>query len=163
MVQKDYRKALKSKGWSETEVQHALRELDRVTQQDVFFAKVGFYSALLVVVLANILISFTLLFLSLVLAPVFLYVVVLLLGLVIGFLYHFLISDIGHIGKEHHLLALFIIPAIALVNLVVIVLVANTIIADLALTTGVHNAWLTAVVFAISLLLPTLLARVLRK
>ncbi|MEK6940156.1 MAG: hypothetical protein AABX31_05495, partial [Nanoarchaeota archaeon] len=51
------REELKQKGWRESELLKAEAILDKSTKHDIFFSKIVFWSALVVIVFANLLIS----------------------------------------------------------------------------------------------------------
>jgi hypothetical protein len=156
-------KMLKKKGWPEYEIKKTIAILDKEKAHDAFFSKIVFYSSLLVIIFANLMISFAILFLAVALSSWLVYLVAIVLALVIGFLYNFLITDIGHIEKRHHVFALITIPLIALMNIIVMVLLANKIILDLGLNTGQHNIWILAITFALVFLLPSLVDKIFRE
>ena len=158
-MKKNLRETLKKKGWHEKEVKQAMKSLERVTEHDIHFSKIVFYSALLLIVFANIMSAFALMFISILISPLLLYLFVVILALVMGFLYNYLILDIGHLDKEHHILAMIAIPVIAFVNIVVMVLVSNSLITSLEIVNETHNPWLLAIIFSIFLLSPSVIGK----
>ena len=159
MVKKYLRETLKKKGWQEREIRETMKDLERVSEHDVHFSKVVFYSALLLIVFANVMMAFALMFISILISPLLLYLLVIVLALVMGFLYNYLILDVGHVGKEHHILALITIPLIAFINVVIMVLVGNSLIKSLEIVNVPHNPWLVGVVFSVFLLFPSLIEK----
>ena len=151
---------LKEKGWSDEEIKHAQKVLERSEKHDVFFSKIVFWSALLVTIFANVLVSLILIPFLIVLNQWVLYSLIILLGGTIGFLYNFLITDIGHLEKKHHILASIIIPVIALANLVVMVIFSNRFIADLNINNPPHNPWIVSAVFIVAFIIPYLVDRI---
>ena len=147
---------LKEKGWTEQEIERAKNIIEKHEWHDVFFSKIVFWSALLVTIFANLLVSLILIPFLIVLNEWVLFSVVALLGLMIGFVYNFLITDIGHLEKKHHLLAGIIIPIITLANLVVMVIYSNRFITELKVNNPLHNPWLIALLFSAMFILPFL-------
>ena len=156
------KKKLKQKGWHPQEIQHAESIMEKKFPHDVHFSKIVFYSALVVIVFANILVSLVLIPFLIALNKWALFALVIIFGGTIGFLYNFLITDIGHLQKKHHLTAAIIIPIIALANLVVMIMFSNKFIAELKINLPPHNPWITAGLFAVAFILPYLFSQ-LRK
>lgn len=145
---------LQEKGWSEEEIRKAEQTLENAERHDVHFSKIVFWSALVVIIFANLVVSLVLIPFLIVLNKWVLYSIIVLLAGTIGFLYNFLIMDIGHLEKKHHLLAGIIVPVLALANMIVMVLAANKFISDLQVENVQHNPWIVAVVFAVAFILP---------
>ena len=151
---------LKEKGWSDEEINHAQKILEKREHHDVFFSKIVFWSALLVTLFANVIVSLILVPFLIVLNSWILFSLIILLGGTIGFLYNFLITDIGHLEKKHHLSASIIIPVIALANLVIMVIFSNKFIVELKINNSQHNPWIVAGVFVIAFILPYIIDRI---
>jgi len=145
---------LLEKGWSKEEIAKVEESLQWATQHDVHFSKIVFWSSLVVVIIANIILSLILIPFLIVLNKGVLFTLVIILGGTIGFIYNFLITDIGHLPKKHHIMAGIIIPFLALANMVVVVVVSNRFIADLQVKNAPHNPFTVAVVFAIAFIIP---------
>jgi len=151
---------LMMKGWEEREIHKAEKILERAEKHDVFFSKIVFWSALIVIIFANIIVSLVLIPFLIVLNKWILYAIVVLLAGSIGFLYNFLITDIGHLEKKHHFLASIIVPIIALANMIVMVYVSNRFIADLKVENIPHNPWAVALVFMAAFILPYIIDKI---
>src|SRR3989344_1919997 len=145
---------LRQKGWREEDLLKAEAILDKATKHDIFFSKIVFWSALLVIIFANLLVSIILIPFLITLYDLVLYAIVAVLGLVIGFLYNFLITDIGLLETKHHRAASIIIPIIAVGNVVVMVLTSNRFIESIKLNNQPHNPWIVAAIFAGAFILP---------
>jgi hypothetical protein len=150
---------LKEKGWSEEEIIKAESALNRAEKQDIHFSKIVFWSALIVTIFGNFIVSLILIPFLIVLNKWVLYAIVVLLAGSIGFLYKLLIMDIGHLEKKHHLFASILVPLIALINMVGMVLVSNRFIRDLNVENVQHNPIIVAIVFAVVLILPYVLSK----
>ena len=149
---------LKEKGWSEKEILHAEEVLEKTIGYDVQLSKIVFWSALVVIIFANVLISLILIPFLIAFKPLFLYGIVVLLGGTIGFLYKFLITDIAHLKKKHHILASILVPFIALANMVVMVLVSNKYAVDF--NVELQNPWIVAVIFSAAFIIPYLARKI---
>ena len=77
-----------------------------------------------------------------------------------GFLYNFLINDIGHLERKHHILASILVPVLAVLNLVIVVLVSNNLIRDLNVRNNPHNPWILSIIFATAFILPFILDQI---
>jgi len=151
---------LRKKGWDEREILKAEKILEREEHHDMFFSKIVFWSALVVIIFANLVVSLILIPFLIVLKQWILYSIIVLLAGTIGFLYNFLITDIGHLKRKHHVFAGIIVPSLALANFVIMVIVANQFITNLPIKNQPHNPWLISGVFAITFILPSLLGRI---
>jgi len=151
---------LQEKGWNENEIKKAERILEKEEKHDTHFSKIVFWSALVVIIFANLLVSLILIPFLIVLNKWLLYTTIVILAGTVGFLYNFLITDIGHLEKKHHLTAAIIIPILALANMTIMVFVSNRFIRDLKVDNVQHNIWITAIVFAVAFILPYLLDQI---
>ena len=159
-MKKETKKKLKIKGWEDKEIEDAEKELEKEAQHDAHFSKIVFWSALVVIIFANFVVSMVLIPFLIALQQLYLYVFVVILGGVVGFLYKFLITDIGHLEKKHHIAAGIIIPIIALANMIIVVLAANNFILDLKIQTAPHSPWVVAAIFAVAFILPYLFGKI---
>ncbi|MFA6461467.1 MAG: hypothetical protein WCV90_04310 [Candidatus Woesearchaeota archaeon] len=153
---------LRQKGWSEKEILRAKSILERAEVHDVFFARMVFWSALVVIVFANLLISLIMIPFLIFLNSWVLYSIVALLGLMIGFVYNFLITDIKHLTWHHHLLAGILLPVIALINMIVMVLFSNR-YAEKAAFSHTNSPWIIGIIFAVMFILPALIDTLRRR
>ncbi|MBI4151488.1 hypothetical protein HY496_00830 [Candidatus Woesearchaeota archaeon] len=145
---------LQKKGWNDREIAKAERFINVPRPQDTYFSKIVFWSALMVIIFANVIVSLVLIPFLIVFQNVILYSIIILLAGSIGFLYRLLITDIGHLEQKHHIWAGILIPLIAAVNMVVVVLVSNSFIRDVAKTSTPQNPWLIAALFSAALIIP---------
>ena len=151
---------LQKRGWNEMEIQRAEKILETPRSYDVHFSKIVFWSALAVIIIANIMVSLILIPFLVVLKSWVLYAIIALLALAVGLLYKFLITNIGHLESKHHLAASIIIPVVAFTNFVVMVIVSNNFIADVGAKTPQHNPWIIGVLFAVVLIVPYVAGKV---
>ncbi|MEK6901928.1 MAG: hypothetical protein AABX37_06290 [Nanoarchaeota archaeon] len=162
-MKKNTKLQLKEKGWSEREIKHAESLLHRQAAHDVHFSKIVFWCALLVTIVGNIILSLILIPFLLILDNWIVYAIVILLALMMGFIYNFLVTDIGHLQLKHHLLAAIIIPCIALANIFIMVLASNKLLAHAELQTPVQSPGIIAILFALVFMIPYLVDQFLLK
>lgn len=147
---------LREKGWTSREIDRANQLLHEIRPHDVHFFKIVLWSALIVIVFGNLLVSVILVpFLGFTTSWI-LFLLVIILGGMIGFLYNFLITDIGILGKKHHIMAGILVPLLALVNMILMVFLSHS----LAPTGIEHNPFIVGGVFAIAFILPYLIDQV---
>ena len=154
---------LEQKGWNTQDILHAQKIVEKNDKQDIFFSKIVFWSALVIIIFANIIVSLILIPFLIVLNNVILYSVIALLALVVGFLYNFLITDIGRLGKKHHRAAAVIIPLLGIINMVVVVLISNRFITDVKAQNAPHNPWVAAIVFVVAFIVPYLVDQIVQE
>jgi hypothetical protein len=154
---------LKEKGWSEEEIKKAESILEQEKEHDVHFSKIVFWSALVVIIFANLLVSLILIPFLIVFNQLIIYPITALLGGTIGFLYNFLITDIGHLKSKNHLVAGFLVPLIALANMMTMVFVSNRFITEIKIKNSLHNPWIIAGIFAVAFILPTIFYKLFKK
>ena len=148
---------LLNKGWHEAEVKKAEDILEKTEHQDVFMSKIVFWSALVVIIFANLMVSLVLIPFLIVLNQWLMYLLVVVMAGVVGFLYNFLVLDIGHLEKKHHTLAAIIVPILALTNMTIMVLITNQFIKDLKVQNTTHNPWIIGIVFGVAFITPYLI------
>ncbi len=150
---------LKEKGWSDQEIKKAEAALERSERYDLHFSKIVFWSAMVVVVFANIVIAGVLIPFLIALNQWVLYSAVVILAGTIGFLYNFLITDIGHLERKHHLWAGILVPLLALGNIIAVVLLANRFIQDAKVQNVQQNPYLIGGMFVVAFILPYVVDR----
>jgi hypothetical protein len=152
---------LKRKGWSAAEIQKAEQTIRERKMMDksrtsVFSNKIVYWMVIAVIVLGNFIVSILLIPFLLVLNRLALNLVIILLGFAIGLLFNFLINDVEHIGKKHHLLAGFLIPILALVNISVMINVANAINSALSIGALKEDPVTLSIMYVAAFILPYL-------
>ncbi|MDP3990064.1 MAG: hypothetical protein Q8Q01_02560 [archaeon] len=155
-MKQQHKSNLLKKGWTVREINKAESIIEQKGWYDVHFSKIVFWSALVVIVFANVIVSLVMIPFLIVLNSWVLFSITVLLAGMIGFLYNFLITDIGHLEHKHHLMATIIVPAVALINLFVVVITSNSLIEQLGAGKSQNNPWLIAIVFAVAFTIPAL-------
>lgn len=153
---------LSRKGWTQAELQKTESILEHSDPHHLFFSKMVFWSALLVIVIGNILVSLVVIPFLFFLQPQALYVIVAILALVIGWLYNFLITDIQIMERKHHILASIFVPLFAALNFVLVVIYSNKYLQKLGDSTQ-YNPWVVSLLFAVVFLIPFLFGLLRKK
>jgi hypothetical protein len=115
--------------------------------------KIVYWMSLLVLTISNFFIAIVLIPFLLALSALPLYLIVMLLGGIMGMIFNHLIKDIEHIEARHHLFAAFFIPLIGVVDLFIVVNLANK-IAKVLLIKAHTDAMSVSLVFVASFLFP---------
>jgi hypothetical protein len=123
---------LKEKGWSDDEVDNALNIIYSPEKQEKhavfteFSSPLVYWSLLIVAIIGNFIASVVLIPIMLFLTRFQLYAVIFLLAISFGAFFNLLLKDIEHVDYKHHIMGGVFIPAIAFINVYVIVNLANT-------------------------------------
>lgn len=145
---------LQQKGWNDAEIKKAEAVLERDLRYDVHFSRIVFWSAIIVIIFANIVVAGVLIPFLIALNEWVLYSAVIILAGMVGFLYNFLITDIGHLERKHHLWAGILVPLLALGNIMVVVILSNKFIQDAQIPNVQQDPYVIGVVFAVAFILP---------
>lgn len=150
---------LQQKGWNDAEILKAEQALARDLRYDVHFSRIVFWSAVIVIIFANIIVAGVLIPFLIALNEWVLYSAVIILAGIVGFLYNFLITDIGHLKRKHHVWAGILVPLLALGNIVVVVILSNKVIQDARIPNVQHDPYMVGMVFAIAFIVPYVVDR----
>lgn len=151
---------LQKKGWNDIEIRNAEQVLARELRYDVHFSRIVFWSAIIVIVFANIVVAGVLIPFLIALNQEVLYSAVIVLAGTVGFLYNFLITDIGHLERKHQVGAGILVPLLAVGNIVAVVILSNKVIQDARIPNVQHDPYLVGAVFAVAFILPYILDRI---
>lgn len=122
-----------SRGWAEEEAEKTMQIIhsDEKKLKHIGYKTsmnfVVYWTVLLVLTLANFVVSIVLVPFLLILKPFFVEIIAGVLGAIFGLLFNLIIRDIEHIETKHHLAAAIFIPAVAIINIFVVVNVSNSI------------------------------------
>jgi hypothetical protein len=122
-----------------------------------------FWSSIVVVVCANLLVSSILVPFLTILDSWFFDVVTLLIALIIGIMYAFLLLDVAHLERSHKLFAGFFVPFIATANAI---LLWNVVVDYIAQSGGLvtrQNPWMVSVLYGAVFAVPYVLDLVKRE
>ncbi|MBS3131476.1 hypothetical protein J4212_03535 [Candidatus Woesearchaeota archaeon] len=160
------KKRLLEKGWEEKEAEKAAR-ITAIAKESRHPAikkldKAVYWIALSVAVFGNFVISIALVPVLIALKGIGLYLTVIVLGVSFGLLIELLVRSIEHLERKHHVFLGIFLPAIALVNLVIIANIAFYYEKILKISNP-HNPFLVGIVYALAFIAPFLLYKVLLK
>ena len=151
----EYKQQLFKKGWTQGEMRKAESILERKDFHNVFFSKIVFWSALLVIIIGNILVSLVLIPFLFFLEERALYIIVAILAFMIGALYNFLITDIEYLERKHHVMASILVPLFAVINFILVTVASNNYLKKLGDNVQ-HNPWVISLLFAVVFMIPFL-------
>ena len=155
---KTFRERLVEKGWAEDEIKKTMGMVYGEGKQEKHIEykqemnKVVYWVTLLVLTIANFLISIVLIPFLLVMKPYQLGIIVGLLGFMFGLMFNLIVRDIEHIETKHHVVAAIFIPSIALINVFVMVSISNNLSARLGLVQ--ENPIIISLIYVAAFLAP---------
>ena len=151
---------LKEKGWDDAEIaktvgimQQAGGETGAVEKSQVLV----YWMILIDLGIGNMLISFGLIPFLMVLNPGFVLAIVGVIGFVLGLFFNMLVWDLEQVKTEHHYAAMFFIPGAAILNMSIIVIVANA-LAALLKTAPPKNPYVISGVYIAAFIVPYIVA-----
>ena len=152
-------KELKKKGWSEEDIKKAdeiiaARRLQDKSKSYAHSNKLLYWSAFILVVIGNFIISMALIPFLLVLNKATLDIIVIIIGFSFGLFFNLILKDIEGIEKHHHAITGFGIPALALLNFFIMTRMANALNNVLKLTVIRENPFTVAAIYTVAFILP---------
>ncbi len=158
MPKKELKESLLEKGWTLEEVEKALDTLYRAEPKKEKHHKkmnrILYWSTLILVIIANSIVSVVMVPFLLILPHLSLYFIIVILGLVFGSLFNLLIRDIEHIDPRHHIVAGIFLPALAIVNIYIMVSFANSFGSALDISAIQQNPIIVSALYVTAFLLP---------
>lgn len=150
---------LLKRGWAKEEVDkamsimHSEEKRTKHIKYNVNMSFIVYWTVLLVLTIANFLVSVMLVPFLLVMKPFLVELIVAVMGLIFGLLFNMVIRDIEHIETKHHLAAAIFIPAVAIINIFVVVNVANAIATRIKIPMQ-QNPVFVSLIYVVMFLLP---------
>ena len=167
----DIKERLKQKGWTDQDINRALEIMyakeqanSSVNQYTQSGSRILYWSALIVAIVGNILMSLVLIPFLISTQGFTLYMMISVIGLVFGFLITVLLRDIEHIDYKNHIVAGVFIPALAIINVYVMVSLSNKIANTISSTNTSfyqHNPIIISVVYVVAFMLPYFFYKIL--
>lgn len=152
---------LKEKGWTKKEIVKAMRIIEDAKKNKskpiIFLDKVVYWFALILAIVGNLFLSVVLIPFLMVLNSVQSYFFIITISFSFGFLFSSILKDIDGLDKRHHVIAGIFIPCLALINVYVMVDLANYIDEALGITVFHHNPIIVSIVYALFFVIPYLL------
>ena len=106
---------------------HRLKKDDSYYQTTYASHRFLYWTGLAFLLIINFLIAIVLLPLILIMKGSLVYIIVGGIGLLFGLIFDFLVKDLEHLERSHHLFAALLIPIIAIMNLVIISFVSKNV------------------------------------
>ena len=133
----------------------------KMKQKHMIYAKsmnrIHFWIILMILTICSFMITLILVPFLLVLPNSLIYVIVVLLGILFGLIFTFIVIDIEHLEKHHHIFAGFFIPLVALINMLILVALSMKIGQLLKITTTVQrDPVLISLFYVVAFILPYL-------
>ena len=149
---------LKEKGWTQKEINKALRILGGSKKSKsktiLLLDKIVYWFALILAIVGNIILSVVLIPFLLALKNIHLYPVIIVIAFSFGLLFSILLRDIDGLDKRHHVIAGIFLPCLALINVYVMVNLANYLDKALKTTTTPHSPILISIIYVAFFILP---------
>ena len=153
------KKKLKSKGWTDAEIKHAMSTVKKAQKKKNPKIKLLdenlYWIFLLVACLGNLAFSISLIPIMAVMPSWYLYFMVGLTGLLFGALFTTLINDVDSLDTRHHIIYSVMIPIIGLINFFAIVKQAN--VAAILLGFNAHSEFLIGFFYLVAFFVPYIL------
>lgn len=159
-MQPQTKKRLAKKGWSSEDIKKA-EDILKGKKQDKSRTtghtnRLLFWGMLFVMVIGNALVSFVLIPILLSMTTIVADLFIFLIGFAIGLWFNLLVWDIEYLTKKHHLIAILIIPLLAVLNLYAIVRISNALNDVFGITNIRGDALTISAIYVIAFLLPYL-------
>ena len=160
-MKKEVKNELVKKGWSKEDIKKTERVIEARKTQDksrsiIHTNRLLFWGMLFVMVIGNALVSLVLIPILLVLTKLTADIFIFIIGFAVGLWFNLLVWDIEHLTRKHHLIAVLMIPCLAVVNLYAIVRISNAINDIFVITNIRENPLIISAVYVIAFLLPYL-------
>ncbi len=154
---KDLAQTLRDKGWDDAEIEKTLRIMGSATPEQAGAEQksqqVVYWMILMDLGIGNLLVSFGLIPFLMALNPNFVLGIMIVLGFVLGLFFNMLVWDLEQVKTEHHFVAMFFIPGTAILNIAIIVIVANA-MSSFMKTATPKNPYLLSGAYVAAFILP---------
>jgi len=165
-MEKSLKEKLIEKGWSPEEVEKALKIMyAKESNEGVVWKRtlnpIIYWGALLIAIVGNFMVSIALIPFLIYLSGFYLFFTIVLMALVFGFMFELLLSNIEYMEQQHHIIAGAFIPAIAIINVFVIVNIANT-LSKIINSSLRQNAIIISIIYVMFFIIPYAVARLKR-
>jgi len=160
------REKLEKKGWSKQEIDKTLNILEKADKDKrpalLALDKLVYWVALLLAIGGNFVISVVLIPIMLTMPPGALYLTITVLAIAFGMLFNLILVDVGELKKDRAVVAGVFIPAIAIINIYVVVNIANYISKSFELEL-IQNPFIVSFIYVVSFSLPYIIQKIRAK
>lgn len=126
----------------------------RLSDVEIVTSEVVLWSFLFIMVVGNLLVSIALIPILLVVNTWAVDLTIVLMALVLGALFNLIIRDIEFLEKKHHLLFGLTLPAVAIINIILILHIVSFIGTNLGIEITRENPLMIIVLYAVFFLIP---------
>ncbi len=151
---------LAEKGWTKAEIDKAALILHgKEDPGKIYFAKqmnpIVYWLTLIVAIVANMVVSVVLIpFLLTVKSAVTLYLIVALLAISFGFFFNLLLTDMEHVDPRHHVIAGIFIPALSIINIIIVINITSVLDTVLFGAQFKQNAVVIGLIYVVAFIIP---------
>jgi len=149
---------LERKGWSEQEVQHALRSLEEAEQKKSPFVRAldtfVIWLFLIIAILGTFIVSVVLVPILVIMQGAMLYAMLAGMGVFFGFVLTSVLVHLEKVQTKPLIMPSIFLPAIALINVYIITRFSNDLIELLKLPTISHSPAIVSVVYVAAFVIP---------
>lgn len=154
---------LKEHGWDDQEIDRVDNILNKKQKMIHDHShKVVYWTILLVLLIANFMISMVLIPFLIIINKIVLFTITASLGALFGVVFSHLIFDLEHLERRHHIFAAVFIPLIGIINIYLMIQVAESVAALFQLQ-SYQDPFTIALVYAIFFLLPYVITALFKR
>lgn len=160
---------LAERGWSKDEINKAASILHGSEDKgQIYFSKqmnpVVYWLTLIISIVANMVVSVVLIpFMLAVQSATTLYSIIALLALSFGFFFNLLLTDIEHVDPRHHVIAGIFIPALAVINIFIVINVTTVLDKVFFGAQFKQNALIIALIYVVAFIAPYLITMMINR
>ena len=158
MAKKSLRQRLKDKGWHDDEIEKTVSIVEAAKHKKTSFVKFSeaavYWIALLLMIIGTFFASVLLIGFQLVFSESFVYVAVAILGLTLGIIFTAIIWEIEHIEAKRYIVEWIFIPAIALINVYIMVALSNHMASLIRQRSLIQNPTIMSAAYVVAFVLP---------
>ena len=148
---------LVEKTWDKDDIEKTIRIVKEARERKhpaiKFLDKTVYWTALIVAIIGNFIISISLVPSLMALKSFQLFLVIVVLGVSFGLLFELLVRSIEHLETRHHVFLGILIPITAIINFFIITLMANS-LEEVLKINNPHNPYVVGVVYAAAFIFP---------
>lgn len=162
----DLRQKLEAKGWDEEYIEKTIRILEKEDENKSLLQRLNsvvYWVALVICIFGNFVITIILIpFLITITNKVALGIIIGCIAISFGFLFNVLLSDIEDLDSNHHIIPGLFIPALSMINIFIMVNVANNQISILNLN-NIHSPLIISIIYVVSFSAPYFISKIIKK
>lgn len=151
------KETLKKRGWTKREIDKTLKIIGEAKKNKhpaiKFLDNAVYWIVLIAAIIGNFIISIALIPFLLALNRFQLYLIIITIGIAFGLLFELLIRSIAHLKTKHHVFFGLFIPIIAIINVFIIINIANN-LDKMLMIKNIHNPITISIVYAVAFILP---------